>query len=143
MFLFYYTQAGGSRLKKQLPINVLRRDPIKHFSINYNQHKNFYNFFQESIVDDFLEAVYACFTLDDEYKIQGYPKIINQHQGESTISQSTRVWMTNVYTAKYFNPYVRGAIKNDIVKRVITNGESGSSWVFNRFKSLQIIATSI
>ena len=59
MFLFHYTQAGGSRLKKQLPINVLRGDPIKYFSINYNQRKNFYNFFQESIVDDFLEAVYA------------------------------------------------------------------------------------
>ena len=50
--------------------------------------------------------------------------------------------MTNVYTAKYFNPYVRGAKKNVIVKRVITNGETGSIWVFNRFKRLQIIATS-
>ena len=49
--------------------------------------------------------------------------------------------MTNVYTAKYFNPYVRGALKNNIVKRVITNGESGSRWVFDRFKRLEIIAT--
>ena len=122
MFLFYYSQAGGSRLNQQLPINVLRRGSIKYFSINYNQHKNFYNIFQESVVDDFLEAVYARFTPDDEYEIQGYTEIINHQQGESIISESTRVWMTNVYTAKYFNPYVRGAIKNDIVKRVITNG---------------------
>ena len=54
MLLFHYSQAGGSRLNQQLPLNVLRRGRIKYFSINYNQHENFYNFFQESIVDDFL-----------------------------------------------------------------------------------------
>ena len=78
MFLFHYSQAGSSRLNQQLPINVLRSDATKHFSVNYNQHKNFQNFFQESVVDDFLEALYARFTPDDEYKIQGYAKIINQ-----------------------------------------------------------------
>ena len=130
-------------MNQRLPINVLRRGPIKYSSVNYNQHKNFYNFFQESVVDNFLESVYACFTPDDQYKIQGYTEIINQQQGEFIIFESTRVWITNVYTAKYFNPYVRGAIKNDIVKRVIINGETGSSWVFNRFKRLQIIATSV
>ena len=57
MFLFHYNQTGGSRLNQQLPINVLKRGPIKYFSVNDNQHKNFYNFFQESILDDFLEAV--------------------------------------------------------------------------------------
>ena len=116
MFLFHYSQAGGSRLNQQLPINVLRRGPIKYFSVNYNQYKNFNNFFQETIVDDFLEAVYARFTPDDKYKIQWYAEIINQQQGKSIIFESARVWMTNVYAAKYFNPNVRGAIKNDIVK---------------------------
>ena len=99
-------------------------------------------FFQESVVDDFLQAVHTRFTPSDEYKIQGYAEIINQQQGESIVSENTRVWLTNVYTDQYFNPYVRGAIKNDILKTVITNGETGSSWVFKRFKRLQIITTS-
>ena len=40
------------RVKKK-HVFVLRRGPVKYFSINYNQHKNFYDFFQESVVDDF------------------------------------------------------------------------------------------
>ena len=70
MFLFHYNQAGCSRMNQQLPINVLRRGPVKYFSISYTQHKNFYDFSQEGIVDNFLEAVYNRFIPDDEYKIQ-------------------------------------------------------------------------
>ena len=142
MFLFHYNQAGARRMNQQLPINVLRQGPVKYFSINYTQHKNFYDFSQEGIVDNFLEAVYNRFIPDDEYKIQGYAEIINQQQGESIVSENTRVWLTNVYTAKHFNPYVRNAIKNDILKRIIINQETGSSWVFKRFQRLQIITTS-
>ena len=36
VFIPLYSQAGDSRLNQQLPINVLRRGPIKYFSINYN-----------------------------------------------------------------------------------------------------------
>ena len=142
MFLFYYNQAGGGRMNQQLPINILRSSPIKYFSINFHQHKNFYIFFQENVVDDFLKVVYSRFTPGDENKIQGYAEIINQQQGELVSSEDTRVCMTNVYTAKYFNDYVRGAIKHNIMKRIIKNGETGSSWVFKRFNRLQIIIMS-
>ena len=40
MFLLHCTQTGGSRTDQQLPVNILRRGPVKHFSINYQQHKN-------------------------------------------------------------------------------------------------------
>ena len=127
MFLFHYNQSGGSRMNQQLPLNVLKRGPITYFSVNFNQHKDFYNFFEESIVDDFLDAVYARFAPDDEIKIQGYAEIINQQQGNNIISENKRVWLTNVYTAKHFKPYVRGAVRNDILKRLIFNGDTGSS----------------
>ena len=143
MFLFHYNQSGGGKMNQQLPLNVLKRGPITYFSVNFNQHKDFYNFFEESIVDDFLDAVYARFVPDGEIKIQGYAEIINQQQGNNIISENKRVWLTNVYTAKHFNPYVRGAVRNDILKRLIFNGETGSSWVFKRFQRLQIITTSV
>ena len=146
MFLFHYNQAGVRRMNQQLPINVLRQGRVKYFSINYTQHKNFSqeykDFSQEGIVDNFLEAVYNRFIPDDKYKIQGYAEIINQQQGETIVSENTRVWLTNVYTAKHFNPYVRNAIKNDILKRIIINQETGSSWVLKRFQRLQIMTTS-
>ena len=52
MFLLHYNQMGGNRRNQQLPINILKRGSVKYFSINYNQHRNFYNFFQEQIADD-------------------------------------------------------------------------------------------
>ena len=44
---------------------------MKQFSVNYNQLKNFSKF-KKVLLVIFLEAVYACFTPDDEYKIQAY-----------------------------------------------------------------------
>ena len=61
MFLFHYNQSEGSPMNQQVPLNVLKRCPITYFSENFNQHNNFYNFFEESIVDDFLGSVYARF----------------------------------------------------------------------------------
>ena len=49
--------------------------------------------------------------------------------------------MTNVYVGKCFNRFVRGQIKKDILKRVIYNGSTGSSWLFNQFNKLQIFVT--
>lgn len=99
MVLLHYNQMGRNMRNQQLPINILRRGTIKYFSINYNQHKNFYNFFQEQIVDDFLNSVYTRFDTNDQYKIQEYAETINQQQGEFIIAESTRVWLTNTYTA--------------------------------------------
>ena len=61
--------------------------------------------------------------------------------GEIINLKNTRVWLVNVYTASHFNSYVRGEIKNDILQRVFFNGGTGSSWMFKRFNSLEIIAT--
>ena len=68
-------------------------------------------------------------------------KYINYESGEIINLKYTRVWLTHVYTARHFNSYVRGEIKNDILKRVIFNGGSGSRWIFKRFNRLQIMVT--
>ena len=143
MFLLHYNQAGGSRTNQHLPVNLLRRDPVKYFSINYQQHKNLYSFFQESFIDDFLQAVYNNFVSNDENKIQGYAEIINQQQGDFIVCESTRVWLRNTFAVRHFNPYVRGSIKGEIMKRVVVNGMTGSSWFFKRFQRLTIIMNSV
>ena len=134
---------GGNRGNQHLPVNILKRGPIKYFTISYNQHENFYNFFEEQIVDDFLNSVYERFEPNDQYKIQGYAEIINQQQGEFIVAESTCVWLTNTYTAKHFNDYVRNSIKSEIVKRIIVNGLAGSSWYFKRFDRLTVIIISV
>ena len=133
---------GGNRGNQKLPVNILIRGLIKYFTISYNQHKNFSNFFEEQIFDGFLNSVYVKFEPNDQCKIQGYAEIINQQQVEFIVTESTRVWLTNTYTAKYFNDYVRNSIKSEIVKRIIMNGSTGSSWYFKRFNRLTVVITS-
>ena len=63
MFFFHYgtkKQFGGSK-RSTLPINILKRGSITYFSINFAQHKNFYDFFKSDVVDDFLQSVYESY----------------------------------------------------------------------------------
>ena len=110
-------------------INVLRRGLIIYYSINFYQHQNFYDFYGESIVDSFFSSVQHVFTpTGSEMKIQGYFELKNYQQTKMTEIENTRgVWLTNVYVGKYFNQFVRGQIKEDILKRVIINGSSTAS----------------
>lgn len=140
MFIFHYNQTGASRTNQQLPINILRRGSV---SVNYQQLKNFYDFYQEGVIDDFLQAVYNRFVSDGEYKIQGDAEMINQQHGDFIITKNTRVWLTHTFTARHFDPYVRGLIKSEILKQVITNGLTASSWFLKRFQRLTIIMTSV
>ena len=61
MFLRHYSQqqpkqqiAGSTTIH----VNILYRGKITYFSINYDQHKDYYNFFNSDIVRKFLDAVY-------------------------------------------------------------------------------------
>ena len=141
MLLFHYgtkKQFGGSK-STTLPINILKRGSIIYFSINFTQHKVFYDFFTSDIVDDFLQSVYEVYD-PQENKIQAFFEIINQQRGE-VILEDNRAWLTNSFKTKHFNVFVRGEIKNEIIKRIIANGQNGSSSFFKRFERLTIITT--
>ena len=71
--------------------NVLKRGAITYYSITYEQHKNFYDFFGDGIVEGFLNSVYSRYNPGEENKIQGYAEIINQQRGESMIIEITSV----------------------------------------------------
>ena len=146
MFLFHcgkHQQMGGNRGPRTsvLPINVLKRGPITYYSINFNQHKRFYDFFTSGIVDAFLESIYQIYGPTKENKFQGYAEIINQ-QRVKIILEDKRVWLTNSFNSKHFNDFDRGEIRDEITKRIIVNGQSGSSWYFKRFERLRVIAVS-
>ena len=55
---------------------------------------------------------------------------------------SSRIWQANVYEVVYFNDFIKSNLPNDILKRVIMNGMSGSSWIFKRFDRLCITVNS-
>ena len=133
----YGTQIRAQRTK---PINIFKRGIFTHYSINFKQHKNFYNFFESDLVGDFTEIVYQKFTLTEEKRtFQGYAEIINHQRGETDFLENKHVWLTNSFESKHFNSFVMGELRDEIAKRIIDNGETGSSWHFKRFERLNII----
>ena len=140
MFLYHYNQAGSARNRlNDLPLNVLKRGQIVYYSVNFVQHRNYYDFFSTVMIDIFLINVYDVFKPERNllYKFQEYFEIINQQRDPERTEK--KVWLTNVFHFKHFNQFVRGEIKEEIIKRVIINGQTGSSWYFKRFNRLNII----
>ena len=127
-----------------MPLNILRRGVISYFSINYFQHKYFYNFFDgEKVVDRFLSRFERSLTPDKEVKFQGYDELINYQLSETIELESERVWLTDLFAGKYFNEYIRGEIRKNFLKRVIINGITGSSWQFKSFEKISKILTDL
>ena len=145
MFLFHYNQIGSARqIANDLPLNISKRGQITYYSVNFDQHKDYYDFYSTDMVDIFLDVVYRSFDSQNlTYKFQRYFEIINQQRGSEFNLTDKRVWLTNVYRFKYFNKFVRGEIKDEIIERVIVNGQSGSSWFFKRFNRLNIIVVPL
>ena len=76
---------------------------ITYFSINYFQHRNFYDFFDtEKVVDSFLNVFERSFVSDKKVKFQGYTELINYQSTEIIKIESKRVWLTDVFTGKHF-----------------------------------------
>ena len=90
-FSFSLNQFGGRR-NQQLPINFLKRGQII-YCISFNQHKEFYNFYKEQIVDDVLNSVYKRFERGKKFKIKD---TLNNQQTEIVNFENTRVWLTSV-----------------------------------------------
>ena len=51
---------------------------------------------------------------------------------------NTHYWTTETYDSIYFNDFIFYSLKSDILKRVIVNQMSGSSWYFKRFLHLAL-----
>ena len=53
------------------------------------------------------------------------------------------MWLTNAFNSKYFNGFVRGEIRDEVTKKIIANGQTGSSWHFKRFERLSVIVVPL
>ena len=73
--------------------------------------------------------------------MQSYVQVKNYRRKDIAELENTSVWLTNVHVQHYFNEYIRSEKKRDILKRVILNGSTGSSWIVKRFNRLQVIVT--
>ena len=114
---------------------------ITHYSTNYFQHKNYYDFFDvEKVVEKFFGDLKGLLFRTKKLR----RKVTLNYQSSELIElESKRVWLTDVFTGRYFNQYISGEMKSNFLKRVIVNGATGSSWQFKRFDRLSVIVADI
>ena len=127
IFYFIENQQSGGTINQQGPVNVLRRGPLIYYSINYDQYKNFYDFYDEGkIVDRFFNSVKDLFASgkSKKYKIQGYFEVKNYQQTEFVELENTRVWLTKMFVGRYFGEFIRSEMKKYILKRIRINGST-------------------
>ena len=116
-FLFHRSQQTGGSINQDPPKNILRRGPKVYYSIYFQQHKKFYDFYDEGIIDSFFCSVQRSFTLSAlEIELQGYFELKIYQQIEITEIENITVWLIKVHVGKYFNRFARGQIKEDKFK---------------------------
>ena len=141
-FVKHYSD-GDQELAENKPLNIEENKLFTKYSIDVKKFGSFYDFYDsESVISDFLKNVKAKFQVQNsEVIIKGSSVIENiQHSILDNVAPitDTRYWSTETYTVNYFNQFVYYNLAEDYGKRVINNGLSGSSWVFNRFINLSL-----
>ena len=137
-FLKHYKD-GKDITFEEKPVTVVEiGNSIKKYEIKFSDHSDFYDFFNsEKLVDDFLTTVRRKIKRSNEYfiirggfSIEHFQPTLDNYNEPL---KNTRYWSTEPIETKSFNDFVYFNIRESILKRVIKNGMTGSSWRFNRF----------
>ena len=140
-FVRHY-EKGKKTLVEDKPSEILNTANITKYQISYAKHSEDYDFTNsEQVVNEFLTNVKLHFKPGGRVQIKGSFATENYQPSvseEYPVLYNTRYWSTSVYSATYFNSYVYYSLRQDIGKRVILKGLSGSSWLFNKFTNLSV-----
>ena len=134
---------GKSILFEEKPLDIIIRYPaLAIYQIEFKKYNSFYPFFNsEKCVEEFLQNVKYKFHATSKKWFKCSFIIKNTQNSIRPDLQpllNTRYWTTETYDSIYFNDFIFHALKHDILKRVINNNMSGSSWYFKRFVYLAV-----
>ena len=140
-FLKHYSE--GKNIVEEKPLIVTKIGKITKFGINDQNHSSFYDFHNsESVVNEFLFNVTnkiqrsnVEFLIRSGFSLENIQSALNEYNEPL---KNSRYWTTDLIQTKSFNDYVYFTIRESILKRVINNGLTGSSWHFNRFLYINI-----
>ena len=142
-FLEHYT-SGERKPAEFKTIDIIKNKEITIYQITFDKHSEEYDFYNShEIIDDFLLNIKSIYKPKNKVFFKADFSIENI-QNASVVSPhttdivNTRFWSSEVYSGVYFNDFIVSEIRFDILKRVINNNLSGSSWHFNRFKHLNL-----
>ena len=124
------------------PLDIVKTLSIIKYQISYSKHSDYNNFSNsEQVINECLTNVKLHFKPDGSVQIKASFIIENYQPSVSKDHPplyNTRYWSTDVYPANFLNSFVYYNLRQDISKRVISNGLFGSSWMFSKFSSLSV-----
>ena len=127
---------------EEKPIEIIRYPALTIYKIEFKKHQQHYEFNNsEKCVDTFLRNVKYRFKATNKKWFKCSFTIQNTQNASSPNVQAltnTRYWTTETYDSIYFNDFIFYSLKADILKRVIVNQMSGSSWYSKRFLNLAL-----
>ena len=117
------------------PLDIIKLPALTIYKIEFKKYKNQYSFFNaEKCVDDFLKNVQNRFRVTNKKWFKCSFTIENTQNSIRTNLiplTNTRYWTTETF-------FILHSLRSDILKRVIVNQMSGSSWYFKQFLSLAV-----
>ena len=147
IFRFHYRRSPQQvgRSSRTGYLNILRRNKMLEFSINFKQHQDHYNFFVGDNVPRFLDVVYKNFVpeTNSQYKFHGFVELLNWKGIPNEAFLTPSSWFTKVYHFSTFNRFVRQGMREEMQNKITNNRHGASSWRFFRFQSLKVIVTSL
>ena len=148
-FLKHYDDGNEHLLDDEKPISIVNiGNSIKKYEITFRDHSSSYDFYNSrKLVDEFLTNVKNLIKRRNQYfiircgfSIENFQPTLDNYNEPL---KNTRYWSTEPIETKSFNDFVYFNVRQSILKRVINNGMSGSSWRFNRFVYLNIKTFSV
>ena len=129
---------SGRNVFEEKPVDYGVIGEIQKYQITFREHSNDYDFYNsESLVDDFLLNVKNRIKRSDNDFIIRYGFLLENIQTSSFGNEepiaSSQYWSTEPYKTRSFNGYIYFSLREGILKRVINNDMTGSSWHFHNF----------
>ena len=125
------------------PIDITSVGDVTKIEIPFKEHSFFYDFFDSvAVVDNFLARVKSVMQrYENDVLLRAGFSIENKQQPLDNYTEpllQTRYWSTEPIQTKTFNDFVLLKTREQILRRIINNGLSGSAWNFNKFNYLNV-----
>ena len=115
---------------------------MSHHSISFDDNSDSYNLYDpDNTVKSLLDLFLITFGPERKVQIKCTFSMPNyQPQPEEGFVKVTgiRICSTDGYTCGFFYDFVKQIVERDIRRRIIMNGQTGSSWRFKRFNHFKI-----
>ena len=145
-FVRHYGAGSSNKVKQSSskPLHVVTLGSVKKIEIAFNDHSQYYDFYDSvGVVDSFLAQVKDLMPRYENnvliragFSIENIQQVLNNNYSDPLVQ--TSYWSTEPYETKSFNDFVSFKIREGILRRVISNNLSGSAWHFNRFNYLNV-----